>query len=125
MRRLYPALLIIFVLSGCSVFSSAERNMDKLKFDIHKLDEQGLYGQPDGLRALSYEFCIPGTIDNVNEVMAIDPTVVVYQNSPGRIGCGDGQYLCVGSTATDEFYQVLINLVSLKYVREIRETHFE
>lgn len=125
MKHLFSVFAVVLTLSGCSVFNGAERDMAKLKFDIHKLDKLGLYGQPDGLRALSYEFCIPGTIENVSEVMAIDPTVVVYQKSPGRIGCGENEYLCVGNTATDEFYQVLEKLVSLEYVREIRETHFE
>ena len=99
--------------------------MAKLKFDIHKLDNLGLYGQPDGLRALSYEFCIPDNIEYVNEVMTIAPTVVVYQSSSGRIGCRKGEYLCIGNTATDDFYPVLEKLVLLKYVKEIRETHFE
>ena len=68
---------------------------------------------------------IPDNIDYVSEVMAIDPTVVIYKQSPGRIGCTESEYLCVGNTATDSYLEVLQNLASLKYVKEIREAFFE
>ncbi|UYM13852.1 hypothetical protein [Endozoicomonas euniceicola] len=118
-------LLLSLTISGCSVFRGISEPMGKIQFDLNKLDAQGLYGQPDGLLALSYEFCIPDNIDYVTEVMAIDPTVVVYRQSPGRIGCLEKEYLCVGNTATDDYLEILRSLSKLQYVKEIRETFFE
>ncbi|MET4696416.1 hypothetical protein [Endozoicomonas lisbonensis] len=118
-------LLLSLTLSGCSVFRGASEPMEKIQFDLNKLDARGLYGQPDGLLALSYEFCIPDNIDYVTEVMAIDPTVVVYKQSPGRIGCTEKEYLCIGNTATDDYLEILQSLSKLKYVKEIREAFFE
>ena len=126
--RIWPATALMvlgLLLTGCSVFSPSSVEMGKVRFDLEKLDSQGMYGQADGLLALSYEFCIPDNIDYVAEVMAIDPTVVVYKQSPGRIGCTDSEYLCIGNTATDSYLEVLQNLASLKYVKEIREAFFE
>ncbi|AMO58530.1 hypothetical protein [Endozoicomonas montiporae] len=113
------------VLTGCSVFGNSSGTMDKIQFDLNRLDELGLQGQPDSLLALSYEFCIPDNINYVSEVMAIDPTVVVYKQSPGRIGCTEQEYLCIGNTATDDYLEVLKNLSKLRYVKEIREAFFE
>ena len=36
------------------------RTQQKITFDVTSLDQDGLYGPPNGKRALSYEFCIPG-----------------------------------------------------------------
>lgn len=127
MKRLFSValLFVTLYLSGCSMTGSSPETLGKVKFDISKLDNQGMYGQPDGLRALSYEFCIPDNIDNVTEVLSIDPSVVVYQQSPGRIGCSDTEYLCIGNTAMDNYREVLYNLIKLKYVKEIQEAFFE
>jgi len=53
----------------------------KINFDLNQLNEQGLRGPPDGLRALAYEFCIPADPVLSARVKAIDPTVVIY---PGQ-----------------------------------------
>ena len=118
-------LMLSVMLSGCSVFGNSSGSMDKIQFDLNKLNDEGLQGAPDSLLALSYEFCIPDKIEYVSEVMAIDPTVVVYKQSPGRIGCTEQEYLCIGNTATDDYLEVLKNLAKLNYVKEIREAFFE
>lgn len=128
MKKRCATTLILtgLLLSGCSIlFSASSDNMKKIRFDVNKLNAQGMYGQPDSLRVLSYEFCIPDNIDYVSEVMAIDPTLVVYKQSPGRIGCTDNEYLCIGDTATDSYLEILQNLTKLEYVKEIREAFFE
>ena len=71
---------------------------DKIHFDLSAFNEDGLYGPPDGLRSAAYEFCIPARQDLAGEVLSIDPTVQIYPSSPGRIGCGSDEYLCIGST---------------------------
>ncbi len=87
--------------------------------------DDGLIGPPDGLRALSYEFCVPGDAEQLDQVRQIDATLEVYPDSRGRIGCSEAESLCVGNTHQPEFRAVLLKLDALPYVKEIHETHFE
>lgn len=93
---------------------------DKIHFDLSALNDDGLYGPPDGLRAAAYEFCIPALHDLAGEVRSIDPTVQIYPGSPGRIGCGSDEYLCIGSTGQPGFREVLADLAALEYVTRIQ-----
>ena len=92
---------------------------DKIQFDLSVFDADGLYGPPDGLRAAAYEFCIPASAELAASVQAIDPTAQIFASSPGRIGCGNHQYLCVGSTYQPDFRTVLANLAQLDFVTRI------
>ena len=92
----------------------------KIHFDLFEFNDDGLYGPPDGLRAAMYEFCIPAGADLAVEVASIDPTVQIYASSPGRIGCGSDEYLCIGSTGQPGFREVLANLAQLEYVSRIQ-----
>jgi hypothetical protein len=92
----------------------------KITFVLSEFNDDGLYGPPDGLRAAAYEFCIPARADLAPEVTSIDPTVEIYGSSPGRIGCGSDEYLCVGSTRQPGFRKVLANLAKLMYVSRIQ-----
>lgn len=96
-----------------------------IRFDSSRLNSEGLLGPPDGLRALSYEFCIPATGSHEREVEAIDVTVTIQQSSPGRIGCGSDEYLAIGNTHQPDFREVLERLSRLPYVERIEESHFE
>ena len=107
------------------VFDSPISSRQKITFDISKLDESGLYGPPGGKRALSYEFCIPDTVQNRIELKRIDPTVKFFAESPGRIGCGKYESLCIGSTHQKDFRGVLQRLAELTYVQRIDESFFE
>jgi hypothetical protein len=89
------------------------------------LNDEGLLGAANGLRALSYEFCIPADEAHVREVEAIDSTIAVQRSSPGRIGCGEAEYLAIGSTHQPGFGEVLDRLSRLPYVTEIQEAFFE
>ena len=91
----------------------------KVHFDLSAFNEDGLYGPPSGLRAAAYEFCIPADDEMAAEVTSIDHTVQIYASSPGRIGCGADEYLCIGSTAQPGFRQVLADLAQLDYVTDI------
>ncbi len=106
-------------------YSMAADPWQKITFDISKLDESGLYGPLDGKRALSYEFCIPDTVQNRTEVKRIDPTVKFFTESPGRIGCSKHESLCIGSTHQKGFRRVLKRLAGLTYVQRIDESFFE
>ena len=94
-------------------------------FDLDQLDSEGLFGPEDGLRALSYEFCIPAAEEHVTEVEAIDSTIVIQRRSTGRIGCVEGEYLASGHTHQPDFREVLIRLSHLPYVDRIEQAHFE
>ena len=97
----------------------------KVELDLTALDEAGLRGQPDGKVAVAYEFAIPDTATHRAQVAAIDPTIQFMAGSRGRIGAGEGQCLCVGSTHQDSYREVLRRLAALAYVERIVECHFE
>jgi hypothetical protein len=92
----------------------------RIDFDLSEFNDDGMFGPPDGLRAAMYEFCIPARADLAAEVASIDLTVQIYASSPGRIGCGSGEYLCIGSTGQPHFRRVLANPAQLEYVSRIQ-----
>ena len=92
--------LLLSTFGGCASHVSRNQTKDVIlkKINIkrlHELNSQGLYGPPDGLRALSYEFCIPREQKYVDEIKRIDKSVKISLHSSGRIGCTDKQYLCL------------------------------
>jgi len=97
----------------------------RLELDLSRVDSNGLRGPVDGKVAVAYEFSIPDTEECRREVTAIDPTVQFMPGSRGRIGAGQGECLCIGSTHQKAFRSVLANLAALPYVDRIIECHFE
>lgn len=91
----------------------------KIAFDIDSLNEEGLYGPPDGLHALDYKFCIPMSDEFKNEVEKIDPSIRIYHGNESQQGCGNEEYLCIGNTHQKDFKQKLIRLTSLDYIIRI------
>ena len=63
--RLLVILLFLFTFGYAAFFIGQGRagadSWHKITFDMSRLDKDGLYGPPNGKRALSYEFCIPKT----------------------------------------------------------------
>ena len=115
--------LAVIALVGVACSSAASDWRSKIGFDLEGIDAQGLIGQPDGLRAQSYEFCIP--LEREPEVVAIDATIGRCQRSPGRVGCNQSQALCIGHTHQRDYLQVLERLGSLDYVEQIEPAWFE
>ena len=95
----------------------------KITFDLTTIDDGGLAGPPSGLVSVAYEFCIPSTPAHVAEIQRIDPTAEVMPGAPGRIGCGPGELLVIGSTEQIGWRVVLLNLAALEYVTQI-DRHF-
>lgn len=95
-----------------------------IELDLSALNSEGLRGPPDGLVAVSYEFCIPDNEKATAEVEGIDPTVSCSR-SPGRIGCEPGELLCIGHTGQAGFRVVLDRLAALPFVARIIEARFE
>lgn len=119
---------ISFLLTGCSSLQNYQASQlleKKVGFDLKQLDADGLYGEGDSKRAMSYEFCIPSDINKANEVMAIDPSAVVYKSSPGRVNCGADEYLVLGDTFQKDYIVTLKQLTRLNYVTRIFQAHFE
>ncbi|WP_252177377.1 hypothetical protein [Endozoicomonas sp. 4G] len=118
-------LLLALLLGGCSTLGWKVGDMAKVRFDVNALDKEGLRGSGNNVKAVSYEFCIPDKIEYVDQVMAIDPTLVVYRASPGKTQCRPGEYLAVGDTHQLDYYEVLRKLAELDYVESIQEATFE
>ncbi|ACB53197.1 hypothetical protein cce_3849 [Crocosphaera subtropica ATCC 51142] len=93
--------------------------LDKITFDISEISADGLIGSVDGLRYLSYEFCIPGNEQAVERIKTIDSTINIYRQSPGRINCQNNQYLCVGETHNKQWKEILLSIAKLDYVERI------
>jgi hypothetical protein len=58
-------------------------------------------------------------------VQSIDPTVQAQAGSPGRIGCGPEEVLCIGNTHQPNWRAVLGSLATLDYVTRIDRSFFE
>ena len=131
MKRFNPGWMILFfsvLLTGCSSLQNYQNNKmleKKIAFDLKQLDTDGLYGDENSKRSMSYEFCIPADIEKANEVMAIDPSAVIYKSSPGRINCSASEYLVMGDTFQKDYIITLQQLSGLKYVTRIVQAHFE
>ncbi len=114
------------LLSDCRADDRSRVNpRSKITFNLEQLNENGLYGPPNGLRALHYEFCIPGDPVHAAQVRQLDPTIEISRKSHGRIGCSEGEYLCVGNTHQPNFKTVLLELAKLPYVKRIDQAFFE
>lgn len=99
--------------------------LDKITFDLAQLDEDGLYGPPDGKRALDYEFCVPREAPYPDTVVAIDPSLRLYPNSPGRIGCTADQVLAIGNTHQPHAQDILMELANLDFIERIDRVDWE
>ena len=124
---------IVMVVVSCSSSLQASSivkpefiaNTDKIEFDITKLNQQGLYGPADGLRSLSYEFCIPAEEHFVSTILIIDPEIKIYPQSPGRIGCTQAEYLCMGDTYNKPYQKNFNDLAKLSFIKRIIQSVFE
>jgi heat shock protein HslJ len=119
------ALALTLVRGTAAASTSAATARSGIRFDLDRLNADGLQGPPDGLRALHYEYCIPDRPEAVREVTAIDPTLQIQRGSPGRVGCGADELLCLGHTHQPGHRAVLDRLAALPFVAEIREAFFE
>lgn len=82
--KLFAIVLSALLLSACSHLDGLlkDKVQEKVAFDLSRLDADGLEGPADGKRSLSYEFCIPAHVNTARQVMYIDPTAIVYKESP-------------------------------------------
>lgn len=122
MKLLITAIATTIALSSSVYAESAKDDVTrKIRFDLDQLDENGLYGPEDSRRLLRYEFCVPNDLQAIETVQAIDPTLMIYLQSPGRVGCDDMEVLAVGETHQPHYRDVLINLASLDTIERIEQ----
>lgn len=125
----YGIILIAAVLvNGCfspQLRPAPSSNESKIQFRLDNIRPDGLRGPPNGLVAVSYEFCVPADDDIYTAVRRIDPSVKIHPRSRGRIGCTDRQALCLGNTHQPNWHGVLNQLAALPYVTKIQESVFE
>jgi hypothetical protein len=120
---LFIAIAVFFGVFNPTKLSSQDYQSDfilaKISFDISQISPEGLIGQPDALRAVSYEFCIPANPIALATIQAIDTQIKYYFPSPGRIGCQKAQYLCIGHTHNPKWPEILFSIARLEYVERI------
>ena len=122
------ALALVVCCSSCVPLENTQLVRDpwaKVTFDLARLNTDGLQGPPDGLRTLSYEFCIPDGRQYKEQVSKIDPLVTYMCGSPGRIGCPEDECLCIGDTHRPGWRDSLRGLAELPYIDRIDESFFE
>jgi hypothetical protein len=119
------ALASSLVHGAAAASAHAATTRSKIRFDLYRVNPDGLQGPPDGLRALHYEYCIPDRTEAIREVTAIDPTLQIQRGSPGRVGCEANELLCLGHTHQPVYRAVLEGLAALPFVIEIHEAVFE
>jgi len=115
-------MLAWMTLTACAPAPPAS---SKIAIDLTSVNADGLRGPATGLRAVHYEFCIPGEARYATEVRGIDATAQFQRGSRGRIGCTNGQTLVLGNTHQRGYREVLERLAALPYVNRIQESHFE
>ena len=128
-RKLLGRLILLpvgpLLAAGCANPQKQAAMRAKIQFDLEALNEDGLIGPPDGLRAVDYEFCIPANPEYLTEVQLIDPSVVMMRDSQGRVGCAPDEWLCLGNTHQTDAQGVLLRLAQLPYVYVIRPCFWE
>lgn len=84
--------------------------LQKINFNTHDIDENGLIGPPDGKVLIAYIFRIPLDKKSRKEVSAIDPSVNFFKKPSADY------YQCIGEGGKQ---RVLIQLASLSYIKRI------
>jgi hypothetical protein len=133
LKNLAVSVIVLFLFfSGIISCSSQTRRLQyeeealkKIHFDLDILNEEGLYGPPDGLVSLDYKFCIPLTYKTKEEVSQIDSTLAFHKGTGLKAGCSENEYLCIGNTHQKNYKDVLLELALLDYVKSIDQMFWE
>jgi hypothetical protein len=133
LKNLAVSVIVLFLfLSGIISCSSQTRQvqnedeaLNKISFDLEALNEEGLFGSPDGLVSLDYRFCIPLDDELKNEVSQIDSTINFHPGTGSADSCSKDEYLCIGNTHQKNYREVLIKLATLEYVDRIDQMFWE
>jgi hypothetical protein len=121
----FLSLLFLFACNTPKGSEASPEAMAKIKFDITQIDEQGLIGPVSGKVALDYEFCIPRSEEHTAIIKQINPKIKISPKSRGRIGCTRSEQLCIGTTAQENWKNILMETAKLNFVEKIERTFYE
>jgi hypothetical protein len=108
-----PTMLVCASMLFCCTQASKSNPtgaLEKIQFDIKRIDENGLVGPPDGKVLIAYQFRIPLDRAKRREVSKIDPSIRFFSKP------GEDEYMCIGEGATQA---VLLRLAGLPYIKRI------
>ncbi len=122
--------LVIFVGMSCKSTSTVTQEpvmgqVEKIDFDLSKLDKDGLIGPANGKVSIDYEFCFPKGYDYEKQLQSIDPELKILPETKGRSGCSKTQSLAIGSTHKPNYKEILLRLSELEFVKRIRRVYYE
>ena len=100
-----------------------EEKLSKIKFSLADFNEEGLFGNPDGLRAMDYKFCIPKNESYKEQILNIDKTINIIAGNKNN--CSEEEYFCIGNTHKKSFKVILKKLALLDFVLKIEPHYWE
>lgn len=113
---------VAILLAAC--VSQAPTGLEKIRFDLKKVDVNGFEGPPADKREIAYQFCVPNTEDKRLEIMELDPTVRFESEAAGRAGCTADQILVHAHTGAPNWRGRMEAVAALPYVKSIRRTPY-
>lgn len=113
---------IVALLAACA--TKAPTGLDKIRFDLKKIDLHGLEGPPAGKREIAYQFCVPNTEEKRLEIADLDPTARFESEVEGRAGCTADEILVHARTGAPNWRGRLEAVAALPYVKSIRRTPY-
>lgn len=116
------AWCILVLLGACA--SKAPTGLEKIRFDLKKIDVNGLEGPSTDKREIVYQFCVPNTEDKRLEIAELDPTARFESETAGRAGCTADQILVHARTGAPNWRGRIEAVAALPYVKSIRRTPY-
>jgi hypothetical protein len=114
------ALGVLMALVAC--VTAPPLGFEKIRFDLKKVDADGLEGPPDGKRPVDYQFCVPNNLDTRMAVIELDPGARFESEVAGRAGCTTDEILVFASTEGPNWRGRVYAIAALPYVKSIRRT---
>lgn len=117
-------MLIAAVVMVSACVSPPPKGLEKIRFDLNRIDAAGFEGPPDGKREVAYQFCIPNSLERRVEILELDPTAHFESEVAGRAGCTTDEILVHARTGAPHWRGRLEAVAALPYVKSIRRTPF-
>lgn len=118
--RWAAAFGLLMALAACATEPST--GVEKIRFDMKKVDESGFEGPADGKRPVDYQFCVPNDLETRMAVMELEPAARFESGVAGRAGCTADEILVFASTEGPNWRGRLYAIAALPYVKSIRRT---
>lgn len=112
----------VLILAAC--VTPPPKGLEKVRFDLKKIDPNGLEGPPAGKREILYQFCVPNTEARRLEIAELDPTARFESEVAGRAGCTADEILVHARTGAPNWRGRMEAIAALPYVKSIRRTPY-